>query len=354
MIEVIRNARVLVQAEMAGEKGPTLKITVNERYQHTFSPNSRESRMLMEVDISTIQQLMDAGTFVFSDGQMVDYRRSNYNGYVQSDEAIKQLIEHIGFEAPKGGNYSQGTRGLYEGIRSRATNGAIFGGNGDPFDLLVPELGVGGEFDGHIVFGWSVFSDKVTTSLNVRRLVCENGMVADAPFVTYEVPVINQWHDNLKVVNAVLKPRITDVLGRRFKEMNERRASLADVLKAHSIIGERKGLMESEANDKDAAKLARMSQILNPELHLAGIFRESAFKDPKMARQIDGHMTQFDVYNILTEASSHSGRDDANDRAATKLANTLVFDDLKERSSANFTLKPSEESDHRRAFFGEA
>lgn len=354
MIEVIRNARVLVQPILQGAKGPQLQITVNEKYQHTFSPNSRESRMLMEVDIPTIQQLMDGGYFVFAGGRMVDYRGSNYKGYVQSDEAIKQLMEHIGFEAPKTGMFSQGARGLYEGARSRTTNGAIFGGNGDPFDLMVPELGVGGEFDGHIVFGWSVFSDKVTTSLNVRRLVCENGMIADAPFVTYEVPVINQWQDNLKVVNARLKPVITDVLGRRFAEMNDRRASLSDVLRAHEIIGERKTLMESEGRDEDAARLARMSQILNPELHLGGIIKENVFNDPKMARQIDAHMMQFDVYNILTEASSHNGRDQENDRAATRLANSLVFDELKERSSANFTLKPSEESDHRRAFFGEA
>lgn len=357
-IQVIRNAHVDVRAELAGEKGPVLRIIVNGQFDHKFSPNSRESRMLTEVDIATIQGLLNGGTYVFSNGKLVDYRadrNATYKGFVQSDEAIEQLIEHIGFEAPKNGPFANGVRGLYEGARSRATNGAIFGGNGDPFDLEVPELGAGGEFDGHIVFGWSVFSDKVVTSLNVRRLVCENGMIADAPFVTYEVPVINQWQDNLEVVNARLKPVITDALGRRFKEMSERRASLAQVLKAHSIINDRDKALDREGGDAVAGiRLSQLSQVLNPELELGHIFKESTFNDPKIAAQVDGHLTQFDVYNILTEATTHYGRDDETDRAATKLANTLVFDELKERSTANFTLKPSEESDHRRAFFGES
>lgn len=354
MIDIIRNARVLVHADMANKAGPVLEITVNEKYHHRFSPNSRESRMLAEVDLQTIQQLMDGGYYVFAGGHLVDYRGSNYRGYVQSEEAVKQLMEHVGFEAPRKGPYSSGPRGLYEGIRSQRTNGAIFGGNGDPFDLDVPELGIGGQFDGHIVFGWSVFSDKITTSLNVQRLVCENGMIGDAPFVTYEVPVINQWQDNLKVVNARLKPVITDVLGRRFSEMAERRASVADIIRAHKIINGRVDIADTAEMQEEAARLARMSQLLNPDLNLAGIYKETALNDPKIARQLDGHMTQFDVYNILTEASTHYGRDEKNDREATRLANMLVFDELTERSSANFTLKPSEESDHRRAFFGEA
>ena len=356
-INVIRNANVETIPQMSGDKGPVLTILVNGQYKHTFSPNSRESRMLSEVDINTIQQLLNGGTYVFSGGRLVDYRcdrHDTYKGFVQSDEAIKQLIEHIGFTEAKTGAYSRGVNGLYEGVRSRATNGAIFGGNGDPFDLEVPELGVGGDHDGHIVFGWSVFSDKVVTSLNVRRLVCDNGMIADAPFVTYEVPVINQWQENLDVVNARLKPVITDALGRRFKEMTDRAASLAQVLKAKEILSNRKSAVQDDEGGAEAgARLSRLSGILDPSLHLGHIVRESVYTDATLAAQVDGHLSQFDLYNILTEATTHYGRDEDTDRKANKLANTLVFDELKKRSTANFTLKPSTESHHGQAFMGE-
>lgn len=357
-INVIRNGKVAVEPTLNRNQDPCLRIIVNDRYSHTFSANSRESRMLAEIDMDTIRQMLNGGTFVFSQEKLVDYRADShdtYQGFVQSDEAIKQLIEHIGFKNTKKETTPRGARGLYDGVRSRATNGAIFGGNGDPFDLVVPELGVGGEFDGHIVFGWSVFSDKVVTSLNVRRLVCENGQVADAPFVAYEVPVVNQWEDNLAVVNARLKPVITDVLGRRFAEMNERAATLDNVTKAHKIIKDRKTALENEAGTAEAcARLARLSGFLNPESHLGHIVKESAMSNPKIAAQIDGHLSQFDLYNILTEATTHYGRHEATDKTATALANRIVFDELVKRPKPNFTLKPSEEFDHRTAFIGES
>lgn len=352
MLDIIRNARV--EAAITEEKGaPCLQITVEDRYVHVFSPNSRESRLLAEANLETIRQMLNGGHFVFTDGKLVDYRGSEYRGYVQSDDAVEQLQEHIGFEKPRAkGQFSEGTRGLFEGVRGRKTNGAIFGGEGDPFDLEVPDMGTGGEFSGHIVFGWSVFSDKVVTSLNVKRLVCENGMVADAPFVTYEVPIINKWRENLDVVNQLLKPTITETLNRRFAQMDDQSASLADVMRAHEII--RKRAASEALSERDKAHLKHMEFVLDPEIHLHNVYRESTYTNRAMAARVDAHLSQFDVFNILTEANSHYGRELDSDADANRLVNRLVFDEFKARNAGNFTLKPSDESDHRRAFFGKA
>lgn len=356
MLEIIRKGRVECSVVPAKGGQQQLRIIVDNRYSHTFTPNRPESKMLKEMDLAGIQKEFDYGYFVFFEGVMVDWRPGNRHVFVQSDEAVAQLQEHIGFSMVNQGAFSRGTRGLFEGIRGRKTNGAIFGGDGDPFELEVPEFGTdkkfsGGEFSGNIVFNWSVFSDKVTTSMNVQRLVCENGMVGDAPFVTYTVPVVNKWRENLDIVNQILRPRITESMTRRLSEMTAQKASLHEVIRAHEIINKR--LQSDSINEEDENHLMRMSHALNYDYHLGQVYKDRTFNDPTYAKRVESQLMQYDVFNILTEANSHYGRDTEMDAEANRLLNSLVFDGFKARSSGNFTLKPSDNANHETVFWAQ-
>ena len=61
---------------------------------------------------------------------------------------------------------------------------------------------------------------------------------------------------------------------------------------------------------------------------------------------------QFDVFNILTEASTHYGRNDLSDKAVQMGVNRIMFDQFKSKVVLNPTMPESSESDPSRAFFG--
>ena len=353
-VNVIRNAEV--QVCLAAKDGhPCLKLVITGpqgTFEHVFGPNSKQSRELLEADMETITRQYNGGHYVFNEKwELTDYRHSDYAGFIQSEEAIDRLSEIVGVKSTTAnGKYQTGVSGLYDSVRTRTTNGTLFGGEAEPFHFDVKELGEGGNFSASLMSKWSVFSQNIELNLNVKRLVCTNGMVANAPFVTRAVPVINNWEDNMRVVHAQLEPHMSSILQDRFRDMAEQRASVSNLQRAYHILKERMG---SEVNDSDRRSLLKMMDIVDPRENLGKIYNERVFTDAKAAHAMTGHLTQFDVFNILTEASSHYGRDTRTDGETTMLLNRIMFDELKSRSVDTGVIKPSMDSDHRRAFFGD-
>lgn len=351
---VIRDAKVSVK--LGHEKmEPVLTLVVDGGsqgvFQHTFPKNSPESKGIFDADLATLTRHYDGGTYAFKDGILVQYKPSTYRGFVQSDEAIARLSDVIGMRmTTNGGKYSNGVNGLYDSVRTRRTNGAMFGGEGDPFGFDVKELGLGGEFDASLVAKWSIFSPNIEISMNVKRLVCTNGMVADSPFVTRAVPVISNWEENMDVVRAQLEPHMTGIMQQRFREMATTRASVASLVRATGILNKRASAEGIEAADRQ--RLIGMAGLVSVEKNLGHYYAGRAFKDQKVASALAGHLTAFDLFNVMTEASSHYGRDGETDKEATMLINRIMFDELSNRTTDTGTLKPSSDSDHRRAFFG--
>lgn len=348
-LQIIRNAKVELKHTFKGD-GLVLIIIVNDRYIHEFSPKSRESRALQTTDIKILEQQFNGGTYVISDEEIIDYRLSNYRGFIQSDVAMANLQEVIGAEKTKTGNYTSPVRGLFAQSRGAKTNGTYLGGEWDHFDLDVKALGVGGEFKNKLLYRYSPFSPNVVTSLEVERLVCENGMVASAPFVTFEVPVIDDWERNLHVVSAQLKPKINDILSDRFEQMSTQRASVASVMKAHELLESRS--RDENLSVEDQKELDNMMLIVDAETQLGKFYKDSVFSDKKRAERADSHLTQFDVFNVLTEASTHVGRVADNDADAQRALNKLVFDELKNKKKLSPKVPQSPDSDFKRAFFG--
>lgn len=353
---VVRNA--IVEVKLAAHQGnPCLRLVITcpktgQVFDHTFAANSTESLELMQADMDTIVNKYNGGHFVFdANGNYADYRKADYSGYMQSDEAVDRLSEIIGMKQTKaGGKYQTGVAGLYDAVRTRNTNGALFGGEADPFAFDVKELGQGGDFTASLMSKWSVFSPNIELSLNVKRLVCTNGMVADAPFVTRAVPVINNWEENMNVVHAQLEPHMSGILQDRFRRMANQPASVATLSKAHKILNSR--MMGDSVSDAERRNILTMMDIVNPKEHLGSVYTDRVFNDARAANAMTGHLTQFDVFNVLTEASSHYGRDSKTDGESTILLNSIMFDELKSRTLDTGTIKPSADSDHRRAFFG--
>jgi len=348
-LEIIRKARVEISPVFI-ESGIALKIIIENRYVHIFSPQSKESLALKSTDLKMLESLYNNGFYIIADEKLVDYRLSSYQGFIQTDSAMAKLQEVIGIEKLSKNNSS--VKGLFSQHKTSGKSGIYLGGEWDNFELDVKELGDGGLFKNNLLYKYSPFSANIITSLEVERLICTNGMVASSPFITFEVPVINDWEKNLHVVSAQLKPKINDILSQRMASMADQRASVATIMKIEALLDERDA--STLLTDIERQRLESMANISNSMLNLGKYYHSDVFKDAKKASFLDSHLTQFDAFNILTEASTHLGRNEENDTKIQRELNSLVFDEFKNKKKIKPAIPQSHDSDFRRAFFGES
>lgn len=364
MLKIIRNASVDIKLEYNYSlQDFQLTIIVDEQYVHVFPVGSKESKMCHNTEQSVIQGLFNGGTFAFFDGALVDYRSSAYRGFIHTETGVDELSNRIGIKryneqkatgdkfhegiADQGG--SSNRRGVFNRFRGMNNNGIFLGGEFDRFQMDIAGLSDGGNFENRLIYRWSPFSDKITTSLEVMRLICLNGMVANAPLVTYSVPLINDWEANLNVVSTQLQPRLNGLLSNRFLEMRSQRATVRQIVDANGLLMER--AESKELNAGEQTMLQNMISQTSPEANLSKYYDTSLFSDKQASSGFGGHLTQFDVYNILTEASSHYGANEVNDRGIQRYLNGVVFDSS-DKKNVEVEIPESADSDHRRAFFG--
>ncbi|MCP1674546.1 hypothetical protein J2T57_001648 [Natronocella acetinitrilica] len=352
--ELIRKARVSASRVLAESGEPCLHIVIDGRIEHTFGERSRETARLYAMDLATIERVFTGGTYFIYEGALVDYQLGDYRGFIHSEEAIDTLAGLIGVETP-GRGARRAVNGLVNRTFSRHTNGFFLGGPADEFALDIPALGGdAGRFSNRLYLRWSPFSERVQTALHVERLICLNGMVGMAEAISYETPIVSGWQENLDVAMTRLKPQINETLESRFLEMNEVRASVRDVLAADDLLARR--IREASASDDLAAAdlLVRLRDHVDPRRHLAAYYGESVFSDRRLAEKAPAHTSLYDVFNIVTEAVSHSvdaGGENANDAALNALANRLVFDSMNAKH-VSASVPRSQDSDPERAFFG--
>lgn len=338
MIEHIRGAKVKVSVDL-GLALPRLKIEVNEKYEHVFTPNSKESRLLAQTDLETIHRLFNGGSYFFVNGVLRDYRASTYKGFQHSDDAILALATKIGYSVTDPKKAKENS--IFQGIRHNL-NGAFLGGEWDKFDLELPGFGDGGKFENRLVAAWSPFRTGVIITVDMLRLVCTNGMVGQSPMVTYEVPVVNDWNNNLEIASRQLRPRFNEVIRRSVEAMPDKRASLYEVERAHKLLKQRSGgVIDTTSSLRDLVELTDAAKHLR-----------SHYNDDQLARnELPSHLTRYDVFNILTEATTHHGREERNDRAITAYLNEFVFAKEQSRGQRSGVIKLSQDSDPNRAFF---
>jgi len=344
------------------EGGACLRLTFPDGRTHTFPAISRESELLdiYGDDLNHVSEIFSGGTYVFNDGKLVDYRNGTYRGFVHSNEAVSELVERLGVETPHSRKPVNGqiitpasgsARAMFARLRGDKTGGVFMGKEWDKFDLQVPELGAGGEFENRLLYRWSPFSPNIQTSLEVERLVCNNGMVAMSPLVTHEVPVIDSWDDHLDVVAMQLKPRINAILGERFRAMEEVRASVEDVQRVNAILDGR----FDRADEQGGVRLTRLAQLTDVHRNLSRYYDPAVFAKRELAARVDSHLTQFALYNVLTEAATHTTSTQHSDNAVQMAINRLVFDDAGRRQILEARQIPkAESSDPERAFFSSA
>lgn len=364
MFKVLKNARVEVSYREMANDDIRLVISVENEMPHVFDKKANENKWIMEMDKQSIQEKFNGGTFIFKDGKLLNYRDSFYTGFVRDSDDMNVLSEIIGAEKleEEKRSFGRGVGGMFDSFRANSINKDYFlGGQGQSFNLNIKELGEGGQFENRLIHKWSPFDQNLVISLETERLVCRNGMVGMASFVTKGVPFVNLYEEHLRMVSVQLEPEYNNLLKNRFKNMSEQNASLQSMMNAHNLLENR--LKQNNLNQynrgdenviKSRAKLKSLSNLVNVKQNLGGVYKADAFSNKQQARHATGNLTQFDVFNILTEASSHTSGNDDSTRSFQKEINILVFDELNDKKNVKGSIpNVSSDSDHRRAFFGE-
>lgn len=342
--EMIRNAQVQARVLRGKGNAQKLAITIDGRFEHVFPEKSRESRMLSIMNLHTIETIFSGGNYFVAFNRLVDYRTSDYRGYIHSDDNMNHMADVIGAESLRAGNAALGAM---ERTRQHGKSGVFLGGEWDSFNMSVKSLGEGGEFLNKLIYKWSPFSSNVQASFEVERLVCLNGMVAQSPLVIYSVPLINGWEENLSIATSQVKVRVADVLTQRMGDMSKARASVGTLIKGISAISDRAGNLPEGSADRKRCNAVSDIMSLSGR-NASGLVDANS----SVLAQIDSHVSQFDLYNILTEVSSHTAGTENSDAEIQRIANRLVFDEIQSRSTIRNAVPLSGESDPRRAFFG--
>jgi hypothetical protein len=343
--EVVENARIAMNYILT-ETGTKVRIVVNEKYEHTFSQKSKVSHLVMEMEKEVLFNKLNGGTYVFSNSKLIDFRFSDYKGFIRKQGDIETLANKIGFADSRKEDKSRRSVGeVFEQFR-HSSQGIFLGGASEAFYLDVNGLGKGGSFKNRIIYKWSPFDQNIQTTIEVERLVCANGMVGIAPLVTRGVPLLSDIERNLEIIELNLQPSINNLLQTRFVDMADKRASVADVTEAHRMLAERAANNNLTVTDRSILeKLAESTSLT----HLRGVYAPDLFTS-KAARTAPSDITQFDLFNVLTEATSHTSGDKEENFKIQRMVNKLVFDTTKTEVAGS--VKISAESDHSRVFFG--
>ncbi len=348
---LVENADVEVKLVEDKKKNLCVQIIVDNKYTHIFDSKTREARMVSEMEISVFSKLMNGGTYIFThDGKLVDYRNSAYKGFRHSEDAIKTLSDKIGYDVAK--EESTFMRRRERPISDvfgqfRAEREIFLGGLSEPFYLDIASLGEGGSFKNRIVYKWNPFDSNILTTIEVERLICLNGMVGISPLVTRKVPIINDWERHLEIVSLQIKPTVNALLQDRFIKMSDTHASVANVLEARQMLLDRSQLKSVNGADQ----LSELIKMTDVQSRLRDVYRDEVFKQ-NGGRAAASDLTQFDLFNILTETCSHTAGTSGSNEKIQKFLNKLTFDYNKNEISGN--AKISQESDHRRVFFGKS
>lgn len=323
--EMIRNAHVEVTARPSSG-GLVAVAHINDKYEHVFDNKSRVTKALGVMSPQDLSTRLSGGHYFFVEDDLIDFRPGMYNGFIQTDDSIGQLIEHIGvIDAADIRKTMRTLKG--NTMSTKHLLGAVWSDHG----ITVPGYHDGGEFKSQLLFMWNPFNKNVNTFFQLMREICENGMVGLATFLNRKIPLINRWEEHLDMANRQIQNKVEAVATRRLAQMGSERASLDELSQLHSHARTRHehALKQGrlDVRSLEIERLQRIMDVLNPERHLSGIYRSNVFGDRKLSAQVPGHLTTFDAYNVATELRTHTnGSDKSTDLALDRFANRILFD----------------------------
>lgn len=340
--QLIRNAKVEVKKVVSTKGKPIAVAEIDGKFQHRFPVRSRVSKHLELMTSKDLSKQMTGGHYFFIGDQLVDFKYgSSYaNGFVHSDEALKALFDHLGYQQLEAKERDEDDKVIK--LRKVWSDSGI----------TVPGYKDGGDFNSRLSFSWSPFVRHVSSNFEIVRLICTNGMMGLTSLLQNKIPLQNKWQEHLDIANKQIQNKINGLVTNRVKLMDQNRASVGD---CSALFQHCKDRLEKVEDVDQLRRLATIRDIVDPQKHLNQFYMTDLFENGSLAKQVPSHLTEFDVYNIATEIRTHSKQTSkSTDHALDRIANRLMFNE-----SARFNVnhgslpKQSAFSDPATAFFGQ-
>lgn len=289
------------------------------------------------------------GKYFVVDNQVVDYRLKSNLNFVHSQANIQELMDRIGLVTAIPAAFSAGrgerARQLAEALRSNRplARSVTERFNANALDML------GGEMDVKIGFDWSPFSIDIESVLEMWRLVCSNGMVARDPVMNNRIPMLNEWADNMKIANHVIRHAFDNRVMPRIEAMPHERISMADLSTLRRTFNRELQREDIMIDSREA--LENVVEVLD-----AAWDKDADHLQSNLLRFIPAPISAFDAMNVATEAATHHVEGTTGAQLQSWV-NNLIFNDTRQgHQSLNLdSLVTDVEtfSDVDRAFFGE-
>lgn len=318
---IVRNASVEVQRTVNHKGHTEALIIVADKYQHTFPHNNSVSQALV-LGTKVVEDRLNGGTFFFhnkpvkeNDG-LVTFQDSHYNGFIHTDDSIRHLMDHIGFTTEF--NKSQYTNTISKGVRLQNIRSNV--------SIDIPAIQEGGDLKSQLSFQWDPFQSHIRAVYQVLRMVCENGMMGMSDMMNGKIPMINNWEEHMAITDKMLQNKMTHMISHRMNAMLTTPASVRDCFRVNAACLDRRQHVQS-FKPGETDRLSKIASITDPNIHLSGKVHDSILEDGRLSDQVASHLSQFAVWNLLTELASHTQETKSSTQTGLhKHANALLID----------------------------
>lgn len=344
--EMIRNADVQVECNRTSKNFPKALVTINGAYDHEFDEKSRVSKALETMTPEDLGQRLSGGSYFIVNGELVDFRDGQYNGFVHTDESIVNLVDVLGIHpAADVGMKLQ---------KNQVSGNIVLGRQWSDHGITIEAYREGGEFKSVLSFGWNPFVRTVNSAFMLWRLICTNGMRGLTSILNTRIPLINRWEEHLEIASRQIQNKVDGLVRNRLYDMGHERASVSELsLIAHHA---QQRLNDSQVTERIVRdRLENIVRIASPELHLGEVYQESVFMDKRIGSQLPAHLSVFDAWNLATELRSHTTEvAESTEHGLDMFANDLIFNrkDLTRRAAGQSLPQLSVFSDPEAAFHG--
>lgn len=328
-LAMVHNANVELH-----KRDKSVSVIINDIFKTELDKKSAIFQALQNNDILDVQQRLSGGSYFVQasndstkNDELITYRNRDYKGFIHSDDNIRSLIEHIGVNHGKNRKHFRNTSSQHvqlSNVYSRENMNIITSG------------GDGTEIDSQLSYNWDPFQSHIRASYEIIRLICTNGMVGMTNFMNTKIPIVNEWTQHMEIASKQLQNKIGSVINTRVKQMtlSQSRASVRDCQRVVEACMQR--YQNPLKTAEEVRHIKAIGYAADPTLHLGKHYSSSVFNDKRLSEQSASHLTEFTLWNMLTELATHTAETDSSSNSALhKHANDLMFDRFMRKTVVN-------------------
>lgn len=353
--QIDKNFYILVISDQDGRK-----------YKHEFKDNDKITKEFKSLSHEEFKERYTNATFVFSKNHesfsnnfdlyenysLVDYRNSYYKGFIQSEEMMNDFSKEIGLKKATPESKSES---LFKGIKSiddlfnkYKTNKFNVNLTGEKSDFNFG-LDKDNEFTGSLSFSWNPFEKSVSTVVEIQRLKCLNGMFGLSPLLRNNIPIVNNISEHLDIAKSYISDNLKMILKEKLEVMTKKPASLHQARMVYYHAKNREA-----SNFHNASALERLKKIAfySDIKEHCKCYKDSVLYSSDVAKLYPSHLTQYDIWNLLTEIDSHTKEgSDSTSKVIQTAINRLMFEESHAMSDS-VKLRSDVGAEHSTAFWG--